>query len=118
MTKEWVVDALPSLVSDAQFNADGLIPCIAQDVSTKEVLMMAWMDEEALVRTLTGGRMTYYSRSRSEYWRKGDSSGNIQVARRLRLDCDGDVLLAEVEQTGPACHTGAATCFDADHSHG
>ncbi len=62
--------------------------------------------------------MTYYSRSRSEYWRKGDTSGNIQVVLQLRLDCDGDVLLAEVEQTGPACHTGAATCFDADHSHG
>ncbi len=118
MTEEWVVDALPSLVRDAHFNADGLIPCIAQDVTTKDVLMMAWMDREALLRTLREGRMTYYSRSRSEYWRKGDTSGNIQVASRLRLDCDGDVLLAEVEQTGPACHTGAATCFDADHSHG
>jgi phosphoribosyl-AMP cyclohydrolase len=118
MTEEWVVDAAPSLVSDAHFNADGLIPCIAQDVSTKDVLMMAWMDREALLRTLREGRMTYYSRSRSEYWRKGDTSGHIQVARHLRLDCDGDVLLAEVEQTGPACHTGAATCFDADHSHG
>ena len=118
MTEEWVVDAAPSLVSDAHFNADGLIPCIAQDVTTKDVLMMAWMDREALLRTLREGRMTYYSRSRSEYWRKGDTSGNIQVARQLRLDCDGDVLLAEVEQTGPACHTGAATCFDADHSDG
>jgi phosphoribosyl-AMP cyclohydrolase len=118
MSESWVVEASPTLVQDARFTSDGLIPCIAQDVESREVLMMAWMDKEALTRTLREGRMTYYSRSRQEYWRKGDTSGNTQVARRLRLDCDGDVLLADVEQTGPACHTGAATCFEAEHTHG
>jgi phosphoribosyl-AMP cyclohydrolase len=116
MSTSWVVEADPAILERASFSADGLIPCIAQDISSRAVLMMAWMDAEALSRTLAEGRMTYFSRSRGEYWRKGDTSGNIQVARRIRLDCDGDVLLADVEQTGPACHTGSDTCFEADHS--
>ena len=85
-----------------------------QDAATKSVLMLGWMDDEALHRTLTSGRSTFWSRSRNEYWVKGETSGNIQVVREVRLDCDGDTLLVTVEQTGPACHTGAATCFDAD----
>ena len=75
------------------------------------VLMVGWMDDEALHRTLTTGRVTYYSRSRGEYWRKGDTSGHIQTVREVRLDCDGDALLLLVDQTGAACHTGARTCF-------
>lgn len=115
MSTEWQVDADPELLERAHFTDDGLIPCITQDVSSKAVLMMAWMDREALRRTLVEGRVTYYSRSRQQYWRKGDSSGNTQIAQQIRLDCDGDVLLTEVKQTGPACHTGSATCFDAEH---
>jgi phosphoribosyl-AMP cyclohydrolase len=114
MSGRWCVDAHPSLVERAQFNEEGLIPCIAQDASSQKVLMVAWMDKEALTRTLMEGRVTYFSRSRREYWRKGDTSGNTQVALSVRLDCDGDVLLAQVEQAGPACHTGAHTCFDSD----
>lgn len=93
-------------------NADGLIPAIVQDGTTKQVLMMAWMDEEALRRTVSEGRVTYFSRSRQEYWRKGDTSGNVQWATSIQLDCDGDVLLLTVDQTGPACHTGTTSCFD------
>ena len=74
--------------------------------------MLAWMDAEAIRRTIEEGRVTYFSRSRGEYWRKGDTSGNVQWAKKLIVDCDGDTLLLEVEQTGPACHTGAATCFE------
>lgn len=76
--------------------------------------MVGWMDDEALHRTLTTGRVTYFSRSRQDYWRKGDTSGHVQLVREVRLDCDGDTLLIRVEQTGPACHTGARTCFDAN----
>jgi len=117
MSTPWVVEAHQAILDHAQFSDEGLIPCIAQDVTTRDVVMFAWMDREALSRTLREGRVTYFSRSRQEYWRKGDTSGNTQIARRIRLDCDGDVLLAEVEQVGPACHTGAATCFDAGHEH-
>ena len=74
--------------------------------------MVGWMDDEALHRTLTTGRATYWSRSRGEYWRKGDTSGNVQNVKEVRLDCDGDALLVVVDQTGPACHTGTHTCFD------
>jgi len=91
----------------------GLIPAIAQEFSSGEVLMLGWMDDEALHRTLTSGRATYFSRSRGEYWRKGDTSGNVQWVREVRLDCDGDTLLLRVDQLGPACHTGDQTCFDA-----
>lgn len=104
------------LENGVRFNDAGLVSVIVQDVTTRDVLMMAWMDAEAIKRTLSEGRVTYFSRSRQEYWRKGDTSGNVQWAKSLHLDCDGDALLLQVEQTGPACHTGAATCFDGDHS--
>ncbi|MCX6460872.1 MAG: phosphoribosyl-AMP cyclohydrolase [Actinobacteria bacterium] len=94
------------------FGADGLIPAIAQDAHSGAVLMLAWMDREALRRTLGTGRATYWSRSRREYWVKGETSGNIQTVVEVRLDCDGDALLVRVEQAGPACHTGDSTCFD------
>ena len=96
-----------------RFNRDGLVPVIVQDSTSQEVLMLAWMDAEAIRRTLTEDRVTYFSRSREEYWRKGDTSGNIQRPVSMALDCDGDAVLLTVEQTGPACHTGAKTCFDA-----
>ncbi|GAA1124335.1 MULTISPECIES: phosphoribosyl-AMP cyclohydrolase [Microbacterium] len=99
-------------IAQVAFNADGLAPVIVQQWDTREVLMLAWVDAEALRRTLTSGRAVYWSRSRQEYWRKGDTSGHIQVVREARLDCDGDAILLLVEQTGPACHTGTRTCFD------
>jgi len=94
------------------FNGDGLAPAIVQEHGTGQVLMLAWMDREALRRTLTEGRVTYWSRSRGEYWRKGDTSGHVQIVRAARIDCDGDTVLLEVDQTGAACHTGTHTCFD------
>jgi phosphoribosyl-AMP cyclohydrolase len=99
-------------IAQVAFNGDGLAPVIVQQFDTREVLMMAWMNDEALRRTLTSGRAVYWSRSRQEYWRKGDTSGNIQVVHEARLDCDGDAILLIVDQTGPACHTGTRTCFD------
>jgi len=93
------------------WNDQGLIPAIAQQWDTGEVLMLAWMDDEALRRTRESGRATYWSRSRGEYWVKGDTSGHIQQVREIRLDCDGDTLLLLVDQTGAACHTGSRTCF-------
>ena len=98
----------------ARFGPDGLLPAVIQQWDSAEVLMLGWMDAEALRRTLTTGRVTFWSRSRKEYWRKGDTSGHIQLVRGARLDCDGDALLIQVEQVGPACHTGTRTCFDAD----
>lgn len=94
-----------------QWNTQGLIPVIAQAVDTGEVLMMAWMNAEALQVTLREGRVCYWSRSRQQLWRKGESSGNHQWLKQLRIDCDGDCLLCLVEQTGPACHTGRPSCF-------
>ena len=96
----------------ARFAEDGLLPAVIQEQSTQQVLMVGYMDREALRRTLTEGRVTFWSRSRQEYWRKGDTSGHIQLVRRAALDCDGDALLVGVEQVGPACHTGAHACFD------
>lgn len=96
----------------ARFAADGLLPAIVQEASTKEVLMVGYMDREALRRTLTEGRVTFWSRSRQEYWRKGDTSGHVQHVRGAALDCDADALLVTVDQVGPACHTGAHACFD------
>ena len=110
------VTVVGDIENGVRFNDAGLVPVIVQDVTTRDVLMMAWMDAEAIRRTLAEGRVTYFSRSRQEYWRKGDTSGNVQWAKSLRLDCDGDALLLEVEQTGAACHTGAATCFEGKHS--
>lgn len=94
------------------FNADGLIPVIVQDDENDQVLMLAWMDREALRRTLAEGRVTYWSRSRQEYWRKGDTSGHRQYVRSAAADCDGDTLLVRVIQQGAACHTGTRSCFD------
>lgn len=90
------------------------MPAIIQQWDSKEVLMLGYMNDEALRRTLTEGRVTFWSRSRSEYWRKGDSSGHIQLVKSAALDCDGDTLLVTVDQVGPACHTGAHSCFDVD----
>ncbi|HEV7183924.1 MAG TPA: phosphoribosyl-AMP cyclohydrolase [Leifsonia sp.] len=96
------------------YNADGLVPAIIQQWDTREVLMMGWMNEEAFRRTFTEGRVTFWSRSRQEYWRKGDTSGNVQFVKGAALDCDGDTLLVTVDQIGAACHTGTRTCFDGD----
>jgi phosphoribosyl-AMP cyclohydrolase len=93
------------------FNADGLVPVIAQSAATGEVLMLAWMNRETLAETLLSGRVTYWSRSRQAVWRKGETSGHVQRLVEAWLDCDGDTVLLKVEQTGPACHTGAPTCF-------
>lgn len=102
------------ILARVRFGADGLLPAIIQQHDTREVLMLGYMDAEALRRTLTEGRVTFWSRSRQEYWRKGDTSGHVQYVRQAALDCDGDTLLVEVEQIGAACHTGDRTCFDAD----
>lgn len=94
------------------FNSEGLVPVIAQDVDSRAVLMMAWMNRDSLARTFDEGRMVYWSRSRQELWRKGDTSGDRQLVREAYYDCDGDTLLFMVEQEGSgACHTGARTCF-------
>ncbi|GAB6904064.1 phosphoribosyl-AMP cyclohydrolase [Kineosporia succinea] len=94
--------------------ADGLVCAVVQQWDTREVLMVGWMDDEALHRTTTSGRVTFWSRSRQEYWRKGDTSGHVQWVKSVALDCDGDALLVTVDQVGAACHTGDRTCFDAD----
>ena len=99
-------------IESARFDANGLLPAIIQEESTRDVLMLGYMDSEALRRTLTTGRVTYWSRSRQEYWRKGDTSGNSQHVRAAAFDCDSDALLVTVHQTGPACHTGSHACFD------
>ena len=103
-----------AIIDRVAFNRDGLVPAIIQQWDTGEVLMMGWMDEEAFRRTMTEGRVTFWSRSRGEYWRKGDTSGNVQYVKGVALDCDGDTLLVKVEQIGVACHTGTRTCFDGD----
>jgi phosphoribosyl-AMP cyclohydrolase len=90
----------------------GLVAAIIQQFDTSEVLMLGWMDDEALRRTLTSGRVTFFSRSRQMYWRKGDTSGHVQYVKSVALDCDGDALLVRVDQVGPACHTGTRTCFE------
>ena len=95
-----------------QFNSEGLIPVIVQDDESLSVLMHAWMNREAVHRTLTTGRVTYWSRSRKKLWRKGDTSGHRQYVRSVAADCDGDTLLLRVVQIGAACHTGTRTCFD------
>jgi phosphoribosyl-AMP cyclohydrolase len=104
----------PAIAARLKRNADGLVCAVAQQHGTGEVLMVAWMDDEALHRTLTTGRATYWSRSREEYWVKGESSGHAQQVLGVSLDCDGDTLLVTVDQAGPACHTGTRTCFDTD----
>lgn len=101
----------PTLAEKLVFNEVGLIPAIVQQYDSLEVLMMGWMDEVALQRTLTTGRVWFYSRSRREYWRKGDTSGHRQYVKKVSMDCDADVLLVTVDQVGVACHTGTRTCF-------
>ncbi len=105
-------EVLGDIPDGVNFNDQGLVPAIVQDATSNAVLMLAWMNREAIERTLSEGRVTYFSRSRQELWRKGDTSGNVQWATSVALDCDGDTLLIRVDQTGPACHTGAATCFE------
>lgn len=104
----------PAIAARLKRNDAGLVPAVVQQHDTGEVLMLGWMDDEALRRTLTTGRGTYWSRSRNEYWVKGETSGHAQHVVEVRLDCDGDTLLVKVDQEGPACHTGDRTCFDAD----
>lgn len=103
----------PAVAALLKRDEHGLFPAVAQQWDTGEVLMVGWMDDEALHRTLTSGRATYWSRSRREYWVKGDTSGHVQHVRGVRLDCDGDTVLVQVDQVGAACHTGDRTCFDA-----
>ncbi|QBE49953.1 phosphoribosyl-AMP cyclohydrolase [Leucobacter triazinivorans] len=102
------IDPVPE---ELVFGSDGLLPAIIQDDESGEVLMLAWMDREAIRRTLTSGRVTFWSRSRREYWRKGDTSGHRQYVRSVAADCDADTLLVRVVQVGAACHTGTRTCF-------
>lgn len=104
----------PDIAARLKRDSDGLLPAVVQDAGSRDVLMVGWMDDEALNRTLTTGRSTFWSRSRQDYWVKGQTSGHIQAIREVHLDCDGDTLLVLVDQTGPACHTGDRTCFDAD----
>jgi phosphoribosyl-AMP cyclohydrolase len=102
----------PAVAARLTHNDAGLVPAIAQQHDTGEVLMLGWMDDEALARTMATGRATYWSRSRQAYWTKGETSGHRQWVRRVSLDCDGDTVLLLVDQEGPACHTGTRTCFD------
>jgi phosphoribosyl-AMP cyclohydrolase len=113
------IDAMPSSSLDpavaARLKRDpaGLVAAVVQQHDTGEVLMVGWMDDEALHRTLTSGRATYWSRSRQAYWVKGETSGHVQYVKSVALDCDGDAVLVKVDQVGPACHTGERSCFDA-----
>ena len=99
------------ILAEVKFNADGLVPAIAQQHDSGEVLMMAWMNRDSIAETLATGRVCYWSRSRAALWRKGETSGHVQSLREMRLDCDGDTLLLLVDQTGPACHTNRRSCF-------
>jgi phosphoribosyl-AMP cyclohydrolase len=101
----------PGIAARLRRDRDGLVPAVVRQYDTGEVLMLAWMDDEALHRTLTTGRATYWSRSRQEYWVKGQTSGHFQYVKAVALDCDGDAILVSVDQVGPACHTGEHTCF-------
>ena len=104
-------DLDPNIAARLNRNADGLVAAIVREHATGDVLMMAWMDDEALRRTLATGQATYWSRSRREYWVKGATSGHVQHVRKVALDCDGDALLVTVDQVGAACHTGTHSCF-------
>ena len=104
----------PEIAARLKRDSQGLMAAIAQQYDTGEVLMLGWMDDEALHRTLTTGRCTYWSRSRQEYWVKGETSGHLQFVKSVALDCDADAILVKVDQVGAACHTGMRTCFDAD----
>ena len=121
MGAELFTDLEPAVLGDARalsevldaltFNADGLLPAIAQAADRGEVLMLAWMNREAIERTLREGYAWYYSRSRQQFWKKGETSGHLQAVRTLRFDCDGDAVLLTVDQVGPACHTNRPGCF-------
>ncbi len=98
-------------ISQLKYNEDGLIPAIAQQYDTGEVLMMAWMNQASITESLATGRVCYWSRSRQKFWRKGEESGQIQQLKSMRFDCDNDTILLQVDQLGPACHTGRKSCF-------
>ncbi|WP_041631367.1 phosphoribosyl-AMP cyclohydrolase [Corynebacterium terpenotabidum] len=104
----------PTIADRLRRNDAGLVPAVVQERSTGDVLMLAWMDDHALAHTIATRKGTYWSRSRKEYWVKGETSGHLQYVHEVRLDCDGDTILVTVDQTGGACHTGNHTCFDAD----
>ncbi|WP_063044174.1 phosphoribosyl-AMP cyclohydrolase [Nocardia pseudovaccinii] len=104
----------PAIAARLKRNDAGLVAAVAQERGSGDVLMVAWMDDEALARTLETRKATYYSRSRQQYWVKGETSGHTQYVREVRLDCDGDTILLVVDQEGAACHTGTHTCFDSD----
>ncbi len=104
----------PDIAARLKRNADGLIAAVVQDATSDQVLMQAWMNDEALALTLETKKATYWSRSRQELWVKGETSGHTQAVKEVRLDCDGDTVLLTVDQVGPACHTGTTTCFDSD----
>jgi phosphoribosyl-AMP cyclohydrolase len=110
MTQD-AMQSADSVLAAIRFDANGLVPAVAQQHDTGEVLMMAWMNRESIEETLATGQVCYYSRSRAQLWRKGETSGHVQRLVEMRLDCDGDTILLLVEQTGPACHTGAHNCF-------
>ena len=110
-------DLDPAVAGRLKRTAEGLVPAVVQQHDTGEVLMLGWMDDQALARTIATGRATYWSRSRRAYWIKGETSGHRQWVKEIRLDCDGDTLLLSVDQEGAACHTGERTCFDADLLH-
>jgi phosphoribosyl-AMP cyclohydrolase len=115
MENEHMVTSLdPAIAARLKRNGDGLVPAVVQQHDTGEVLMMAWMNDQALAITLETRKGTYWSRSRQEYWTKGETSGHTQRVISVALDCDGDTILVRVDQTGPACHTGSHTCFDND----
>lgn len=102
----------PRIAARLKRDARGLVAAVIQQYDTHEVLMVGYMNDEALRRTLTTGRVTFWSRSRQEYWRKGDTSGHVQYVKSLALDCDGDAILVQVDQVGAACHTGKRSCFE------
>ena len=103
MTENWL--------EQVRWTEDGLVPALAQEAGSGRLMMMAWMNREALEETLATGRVCYFSRSRKTLWRKGESSGQVQILKELRIDCDADTVLVKVDQTGPACHTGRRDCF-------
>lgn len=111
MTEQTRYELPDTVKNKISFNKDGLVPAIAQQHDTGEVLMMAWMNAETLAETLATGRACYFSRSRQRFWRKGDSSGHIQQVKSVQLDCDGDTILLQIDQHGAACHTGRRSCF-------
>lgn len=112
MTMDNSVTLDPAIANRLKRDDKGLVAAVVQQWDTREVLMVGYMNDEALRRTLTSGRVTFWSRSRQEYWRKGDTSGHAQYVKAVSLDCDGDALLVQVDQVGAACHTGKHSCFD------